>query len=99
MTDLFGLSISEGALVNILLAARQSFVAASADIRRRTRKGAGRRFMRAPSRAGSKTPGVSCFPARFAPALRRPRGFTLSATARRGSSAKSRSNSATRATI
>ena len=33
MTDLFGLSISEGALVNILSAARQCFASASADIR------------------------------------------------------------------
>ena len=33
----------------------------------RTRKGAGRRFMRARSRAESKRPGVSCFAARFAP--------------------------------
>ena len=33
MTDLFGLSISEGALVNMLLAARQRFAAASAAIR------------------------------------------------------------------
>ena len=35
MTDLFGLSISEGALVNILSAARQRFAAASAAIRDR----------------------------------------------------------------
>src|SRR5271165_5803191 len=39
MMDLFGLSISEGALVNILSAARQSFAAASADIRARLLKG------------------------------------------------------------
>ena len=60
---------------------------------------AGRRFMRARSRAGSKRPGVSCFPARFAPASGRAHGFTRSATARHGSWVKSRSNSATRAAI
>ena len=40
-----------------------------------------------------------CFAARFAPASGRTHGFTRSATARRGSSGKSRSNSATRAAI
>ena len=65
----------------------------------RTRKGAGRRFMRARSRAELKRPGVSCFAARFAPASGRTHGFTRSATARPGSSAKSRRNSATRAAI
>src|SRR6516164_11000116 len=39
MTDLFGLSISEGALVNILAAARERFAAASAAIRDRLLSG------------------------------------------------------------
>jgi transposase len=39
MTDLFGLSISEGALANILLAARRPFAAASAAIRARLLSG------------------------------------------------------------
>ncbi len=68
-----------------------------AKLRWRTRKGTARRFMRARSRAGSKRPGASCFPARFAPASGRTPGFTRSATARPGSSAKSSSSSAIRA--
>ncbi len=40
MRDLFGLSISEGALVNILAAARQSFATASAAIRAKLLSGA-----------------------------------------------------------
>ena len=60
----------------------------------RTRKGAARRFMRVRSRAESKRPGVSCFRARFARLLG-DSGFTRSATARPGSSAKSSSSSAT----
>ena len=63
----------------------------------RTRKAAARRFTRARSRAGSKRPGGSCCPARFAPASERTPGFTRSATARLGSSARSRRSSATRA--
>ena len=58
----------------------------------RTRKGAGRRFMRAGSRAERERPGAGCFAARFAPASGRTPGSTRSATARRGSSGKSRSN-------
>ena len=48
---------------------------------------------------GVERPGAGCFPARFAPASGRTPGFTRSATARHGSSAKSSSSSATRAAI
>ena len=46
----------------------------------RTRKGAGRRLMRAGSRAECKRPGAGCFAARFALATGRTHGFTRSAT-------------------